>query len=36
LDEEMTNLIQYQQAYEAAARLVTTVSQMMNTVLNLT
>ncbi len=35
LDEEMTNLIQYQQAYEAAARLVTTVSQMMDTVLNL-
>ena len=35
LDEEMTNLIQYQQAYEAAARLVNTVSQMMDTVLNL-
>ena len=28
-------LDQYQQAYEAAARLVTTVSQMMDTVLNL-
>jgi flagellar hook-associated protein 1 FlgK len=35
LDEEMTNLIQYQQAYEAAARLVTTVSQMMDTIVNL-
>lgn len=35
LDEEMTNLIQYQQAYEAAARLVTTVSEMMDTVLTL-
>ena len=35
LDEEMTNLIQYQQAYEAAARLVVTVSQMMDTVINL-
>jgi len=35
LDEEMTLLIQYQQAYEAAARLVTTVSQMMDTVVNL-
>jgi len=35
LDEEMTNLIQYQQAYEAAARLVTTVSQMMDTVVNM-
>ena len=35
LDEEMTNLIQYQQAYDAAARLVATVSQMMDTVLNL-
>jgi flagellar hook-associated protein 1 FlgK len=35
LDEEMTNLIQYQQAYQAAARLVTTVSQMMDTIVNL-
>jgi flagellar hook-associated protein 1 FlgK len=35
LDEEMTNLIQYQQAYEAAARLVSTVSEMMDTVLTL-
>jgi flagellar hook-associated protein 1 FlgK len=35
LDEEMTNMIQYQQAYEAAARMVATVSQLMDTVINL-
>ncbi len=34
-DEEMVNLIQYQHAYSAAAKLVDTVTQMMDTVLNM-
>jgi flagellar hook-associated protein 1 FlgK len=33
LDEEMTNLMGFQRAYEASAQLVTTVNQMMQTVL---
>jgi flagellar hook-associated protein 1 FlgK len=35
LDEEMTRLVQVQQAYEAAARIITTVDEMMQTVLSL-
>ncbi|RPH95738.1 flagellar hook-associated protein FlgK [candidate division KSB1 bacterium] len=35
LDEEMTRLIQVQQAYDAAARIVNTVDEMMQTVLTL-
>ena len=35
LDEEMTNLIQYQRAYDAAARLVNTANEMMQTVLTM-
>jgi len=35
LDEEMANLVQYQQAYQAAARIVTTVNDMVDTVLSL-
>lgn len=35
LDEEMTNLIRYQHAYEAAARLVTTVDEMMQVLLDM-
>jgi flagellar hook-associated protein 1 FlgK len=35
LDEETTNMIQYQRAYEAAARVVTTVDSMMQTLLNM-
>jgi len=35
LDEEMTNLIKYQHAYTAAAKLVTTADQMLETLLNL-
>jgi len=35
LDEEMTNLIKYQHAYEAAARLITTVDEMMQTILDM-
>jgi flagellar hook-associated protein 1 FlgK len=35
VDEEMTNLMAFQKAYEASAELVTTVNQMMQTVLNM-
>lgn len=35
LDEEMTDLIRFQKAFEASARLLTTVNEMLETVLNL-
>ena len=35
LDEELTNLIKYQRAFEGAARLVTTADQMMQTLLGM-
>lgn len=35
LDEEMANLIKYQHAYRAAAKLVTTADEMLQTVLGL-
>ncbi len=35
VDTEMTNLLQYQKAYEASAELVTTLNQMMQTVVNM-
>lgn len=35
LDEELTNLIKYQKAFEGAARLVTTGTSMLDTVLGL-
>lgn len=34
LDEEMTNLIKFQQAYTAAAKLITTADEMMDTLLS--
>lgn len=34
LDEEMTNMVKYQHAYNAAARLITTVDEMLDTVIN--
>lgn len=34
LDEEMANLIKYQHAYNAAARLVSTTDQMLDTIIN--
>ena len=34
IDEEMTNLISYQQAYSASARFLTTISGLYNTLLN--
>lgn len=35
LDEEMTNVIKFQRAYEASAHLVTTVDQMLSDVVNM-
>ena len=34
LDEEMANLIKYQQAYAAAAKLITIADEMMQTLLD--
>lgn len=34
IDEEMTNLIQYQHAYSAAARMITTIDGNLNTIIN--
>ncbi len=35
IDEESVNLIRYQQAYEAAARVITTIDQLTEVVLNM-
>ena len=35
LDEEMTNMVQEQSAYEAAAKLVNVIASMMQTVINM-
>jgi flagellar hook-associated protein 1 len=35
IDEEMTNLIQYQQAYQAAARVMNTINQTLSTLLSI-
>lgn len=35
IDEEMTNLIKYQKAYQASARIITTIDEMLETVLSL-
>ena len=35
LDEEMTNLIKYQHSYIAAAKLITTADQMLQTLLGI-
>jgi flagellar hook-associated protein 1 FlgK len=36
IDEEMTNLIQFQHGYDAAARLMTTIDAMLDTLINRT
>ena len=35
LDEEMTELMKFQKAYPASARLITTVDEMLDTVINM-
>ena len=35
LDEEMTHMIQYEQAYNAAAKLVSTVDEMISSILSI-
>ena len=35
LDEEMTQLIQFEQAYGAAAKMISTVDELMQTILSL-
>jgi flagellar hook-associated protein 1 FlgK len=34
LDEEMANMIKYQHAYEAAARVITTMDEVLDTIIN--
>jgi len=34
LDEETTNLIMYQQSYNVASRMITTIDEMLNTLIN--
>lgn len=34
LDEEMANLVQYQHSYSAAARMISTTDQMLDTIIN--
>ena len=35
LDEEMTELMKFKKAYQASARLITTVDEMLDTVINM-
>ncbi len=35
IDEEMTNLMQYQKSYEASAQLITTLNEMLQTVVSM-
>ena len=35
LDEEASNMVQYQRAYDAAAEVVTTVNDMLYTTINM-
>jgi flagellar hook-associated protein 1 FlgK len=35
LDEEEAHMVEYQRAYESAARMVTTVNQMLETVIKM-
>jgi flagellar hook-associated protein 1 FlgK len=35
LDEEMINLIQYQNAYQAASKLITVADELLDTVINM-
>ena len=35
MDEELTNLMKFQTAYQASAKVITTIDQMLNTLLGL-
>jgi flagellar hook-associated protein 1 FlgK len=35
MDEELTHMIQYQQGYNASARLISTVNEMLDVIINL-
>ena len=35
MDEEASNLLQYQRAYQAAAEAISTVNQMLQTAINM-
>ena len=35
IDEEMSNLLQYQHAYAAAGKLVSTINDMLDTLINM-
>jgi flagellar hook-associated protein 1 FlgK len=35
IDEEMSNLLQYQHAYAAAGQLVSTINDMLDTLINM-
>jgi flagellar hook-associated protein 1 FlgK len=34
LDEEMTNMLAYQRAYQAATKVVSTIDEMLDTLIN--
>ena len=34
LDEEMADMVRFQKSYNAAARMVTTVDEMLDTIIN--
>ena len=34
IDEEMTNLVQFERGYQAAARVITTIDEMLDTLIN--
>jgi len=34
MDEELSNMIRYQHGYNAAARFITTVNSMLDTIIN--
>jgi flagellar hook-associated protein 1 FlgK len=34
-DEEMTNMVEYQKAYEASAKFITTLNSMLDTLINM-
>jgi flagellar hook-associated protein 1 FlgK len=36
LDEEMTNMLQFQHAYSAAARMITAIDESLDTLINRT